>query len=82
MCNSLALPDRGDSNEYTQHTIIKYIKKTPLNYIHLHYLSGSNYSYIEQIYIAPKMFGLLRFDYTSKPISEDWRLAINVSVSC
>ena len=59
-----------DSNEYTEHTIIIHkTEKTSLNYIHLPpdlvlllTLSGSNYQYLEQVYMVPKIFELLRFD--------------------
>ena len=90
MC-SLESPHRGDSNEYTQHTINVYQiekkqnkkqkknkknkkkknnnKKQSLNYRHLLpdlaswlTLSGSNYPYLEQISMVPKMFELLSFD--------------------
>ena len=32
---SLELPHQGDSNEYTQHTIILYIEKISVYYSHL-----------------------------------------------
>ena len=45
------------------------IEKTPISYSHLSpnvalwlTLSGSNYQCLEQVYIVPKMFELLRFD--------------------
>ena len=61
---SLELPHQGNSNEYSQHTIIIWkIEKTSLNYIHLPpdlalwlTLSGSSYQCLEQIYMVPKMF--------------------------
>ena len=69
---SLVSPNRGDSNEYTQHTIIVYkIEKISLNYRYLLpelvpwlTLSGSNHPYLERISMVPRMFGPLRFDYT------------------
>ena len=67
---SLESPHRGDSNEYTQHTIIIWkLEKTILNYPHLPpdlalwlTLSGSNYPCLEQISMVPKMFEPLKFD--------------------
>ena len=67
---SLESPHRGDSNEYTQHTIIVYkIEKISLNYRYLLpelvpwlTLSGSNYPCLERISMVPKMFEPLRFD--------------------
>ena len=66
---SLESPNRGDSNEYNQHTIIvKEIKKY-LNYRYLLpdlapwlTLSGSNYPCLEQFSMVPKMFEPLKFD--------------------
>ena len=66
---SLESPHRGDSNEYTQHTIIvKEIKKS-LNYCYLLpdlalylTLSGSNYPRLEQFSMVPTMFEPLKFD--------------------
>ena len=58
---------RGDSNKYTQHTIIiQKIEKTPQNLppdlaLWLT-LSGSNYPCLEQIYMVSKILELLRFD--------------------
>ena len=67
---SLESPHRGDSNEYTQHTIIVYkIEKISLNYRYLLpelvpwlTVSGSNYPCLERISMVPKMFEPLRFD--------------------
>ena len=67
----LESPHRVDSNEFIQHTIIlQKIEKSSIYYCHsspnlvlLLTLSGSNYPYIEHIYMVPKMFELLRFDY-------------------
>ena len=67
---SLESPHRGDSNEYTQHTIIvQKIEKISLDYRHLLpylapsvTLSGSNYPCLEQISMAPNMFEPLKFD--------------------
>ena len=49
--------------------LYRKIERTPRNYIHLPpdlvlglVLSGSNYPCLEQIYVVPKMFELLRFD--------------------
>ena len=61
---SLELPHRGNSNEYTQYTIIvQKNEKISLNYLHLFpdlaswlTISGSNHSYLEQISMVPKMF--------------------------
>ena len=61
---------RGDSNEYTQHTtIVKEIKKNPLNYRYLLpdlapwlTLSGSNYPCLKQFSMVQKMFEPLKFD--------------------
>ena len=66
---SLESPHRGDSNEYTQHTIdVKEIKKS-LNYRYLLpdlapclTLCGSNYPCLEQFSMVPKMFEPLKFD--------------------
>ena len=67
---SLKSPHRGESNEYTKHTIIYRNAKRFLNY---HYflpdlasrltLSGSSYPYLEQISMIPKMFEPLRFGF-------------------
>ena len=59
---SLESPHWGDSNEYTQHKIImQKIEKTALNdrclrpdLVPLLTLSGSNYSYPEQIFMVPR----------------------------
>ena len=67
---SLESPHRGDSNEYTQRAIIVFkIEKTLLNYCHLLLdlapwltLSGSNYPYLKQVSMVPKMFEPLKFD--------------------
>ena len=67
---SLESPHRGDSNEHTQHTItMKTIEKISINNHHLFSdlapwltLSGSNYPYLEQISMAPKMLEPLRFE--------------------
>ena len=67
---SLESPHRGDSNEYTQHTIIVLkIENISLNYRSLFpelvpwlNLSNSNYPCLERISMAQKMFELLRFD--------------------
>ena len=69
MC-SLDLPHRGDSYEYTQHIIIlERMENTFLNYPHLPpdlalwlTLSGSNYPYLEQISMVPKMLKPLKSD--------------------
>ena len=69
---SLELPHWGNSNEYTQHTIISLkMEKTFLDYFHLPFdlaqwltRSGSNYSCLEQISMVPKMFEPLKFDCT------------------
>ena len=68
LCVLIRIASRGDSNEYTQHTIIiQKIKKTSLSYIRLPpdmalwlALSGSNYPCLEQLYIVLKMLELLR----------------------
>ena len=68
---SLELPHQGNSNEYTQHTIIVLkIEKISLNYRYLFpelvpwlTLSGSNYPCLKWISMVPKMFEPLRFDY-------------------
>ena len=60
---------QGDSNEYTEHTIIVLkIEKISLNYRYLFpelvpwvTLSGSNYPCLERISMVPKMFEPLRF---------------------
>ena len=73
---SLELPHRGNSNEYTQHTIIVLkIKNISLNYRYLFpelvpwlTLSGSNYPYLEWISMVPKMFKPLRVDCIFKPV--------------
>ena len=67
---SLELPHQGDSNEYTQHTIIVWkIKKISLNYrcllpelVPWLTLSGSNHPCFEQFSMVPKMFEPLKFD--------------------
>ena len=67
---SLESPRRGDSNEYTQHTIVVYkIEKIFQNYRYLLpelmpwlTLIGSNYSCLERISMVPEMFEPLRFD--------------------
>ena len=76
---SLELPHRGDSNEYTQHTIILLkIENISINYRHLLpdlvpwlNLIGSNYPSLEQISMVLKMFEPLKFDYIQKASSED-----------
>ena len=68
--HSLESPHRGDSNKYTQHTIIvKKIEKITLNYRYLLpelvpwlTLSGSSYPCLERISMVPKMFEPFRFD--------------------
>ena len=68
--NSLESPHRGDSNEYTQHTITVLIKMTSLNYHH--FLSDGvminpQWSNISPINLhGPKMFELLRFQCSNK----------------
>ena len=60
----------GDSNEYTQHSIILLkIENIFINYRHLLpdlapllNLIGSNYPSLEQISMVPKMFEPLKFD--------------------
>ena len=62
---SLEPPHRGDSNEYTQHTIILKIEKTPHMPSGLALwliLSGSNYPCLEQIHMVQKNFEPLKFD--------------------
>ena len=79
---SLESPHRGDSNEYTQHTIIlQKMEKTFLNYFHLPSdlalwltLSGSNYPCLEQISMVPKMFELVKFDC----ILPSWKLNLRL----
>ena len=63
----LEYPRRGDSNEYTQYTNVYKIEKISLNYRHLLpdlaaclTLSGSNYPYLEHIFMVPKMFEPLK----------------------
>ena len=69
---SLELPHQGDSNEYTQHTIIMKELKKSLYYCYLLpdlapglTLSGSNYPYLEQFSMVPKLFEPLKFDCIS-----------------
>ena len=76
---------RGDSNEYTQHTIILLkIENISINYRHLLpdlvpwlNLIGSNYPSLEQISMVFKMFEPLKFDRiyklctTSIPIEQN-----------
>ena len=64
---SLESPRWGDSNEYTQHTII--LLKISINYRHflpdlLPWLKllGLNYPSLKQIFMIPKMFEPLKFD--------------------
>ena len=67
---SLELPHRGNSNEYTQHTIILLkIENISINYRHLLpdlalwlNLIGSNYPSLQQISVVPKMFKPLKFN--------------------
>ena len=67
---SLESPHRGDSNKYTQHTIILLkIENISINYCPLLpdlvpwlNLIGSNYPSLEKISMVPKMFELLKFD--------------------
>ena len=70
---SLESPHRGDSDEYTHHTIIVYkillIEKYFLNLSQLlsdlapwSSLSSSNYQYLKQISIFPKIFEPLKID--------------------
>ena len=67
---SLESPHWGDSNEYTQHTIIVWKSANiSLNYRYLlPYLApwltliGSNYPYLKQTSMVPEMFEPLRFD--------------------
>ena len=69
---TLESPHRGDSNEYTQHTIIVLkIEIISLNYRYLLpnlvpwlTLSGSNYPCLERISMVPKTFEPFRFDCT------------------
>ena len=93
--HSLELPHRGNSNEYTQHTIIvQKIKKSSLNYRHLLLdlapwltLRGSNNPCLEQFSTVPKMFEPLKFDCISKvykcpylvQCQETWHSDINAS---
>ena len=56
----LESPRRGDSDEYTQNTIVlQKIKRKPLNYsLYLqiwHYDQHSTHMYQEQIYVVRKM---------------------------
>ena len=67
---SLQSPHRGDSNEYTEYTIILLkVENIFINYRHLPpdlaprlNLNGSNYTSLEQISMVPKMFEPLKFD--------------------
>ena len=67
---SLESPHWGNSNEYTQHTIILLkIENISINYSHLLpdlapwlNLTGLNYLSLEQISVVPKMFEPLKFD--------------------
>ena len=70
---SLESHRRGYSNGYTQYTIIAQRIENAQNYHHLLpdlapwlTLSGSNYSYLEQIFMVPKMFEPLKFDCNSR----------------
>ena len=70
LCVLIRIASWGDSNEYTQHTIIVFkVEKISLRYRCLLpkltpwlTLSGSNYPCLEQFSIVPKMFEPLRFD--------------------
>ena len=83
---SLESPHRGDSNEYTQYTIfVEKIKKS-LNYCHLPpdllswlTINDSNYPYLEQMSMVPKMFEPLRFDCNCNTLKRKARLAKNIS---
>ena len=74
LCVLIRIASSGDSNEYTQHTIIvKEIKKKSLNYRYLLSglapwltLSGSNYPCLEQFSMVLKMFEPLKFDCVIK----------------
>ena len=67
---SLESPHRGNTNEYTQHTILcRKIENKPLN--HLFSLSdlaawltflGTNYPCLEDVSMVPKMFEPLKLD--------------------
>ena len=62
---SLESPHRGDSNEYTQHTIISLkIENISISYRHLLpvNLIGSNYPSLEQSSMVPKMLEPFKFD--------------------
>ena len=71
---SLESPHRGDSNEYTQHTIILLkIENISKSYRHLLpdlapwlNLIGSNYPSLEQISMVPQTFEPLKFDCYDK----------------
>ena len=86
---SLESSHRGDSNEYTQHTIILLkIENTSINYRHLLpdlapwlNLIGSNYPSLEQISMVPKMFEPLKFDCNSLAHTVNNTLPLNSAVS-
>ena len=66
---SLESPQRGDSNDNTQHTSmyykIKEILIMPPDLALLSTLIGSNYPCLELIFIVPKVFEPLKFDCIS-----------------
>ena len=69
---SLESPRRGDSNENTQYTfILKKIEKISLlcllTWLYNKTLNGSNYPCLEHIFIVPKVFEPLKFDYINIP---------------
>ena len=61
-------PQRRDSNENTQHTVmlqkIKEILIIPPDLALLSILTGSNYPCLELIFMVPKMFEPMKFDCT------------------
>ena len=67
LCVFIRIAHQGDSNEYTQHTIIVTEIKKSLNYRYLLpdlapwlTLSSSNYPFPEQFSMVPKMFEPLK----------------------
>ena len=64
---SLESPQWGDSNENTQHTFIlqkiKEILIMPPDLVLLSALTGSNYPCLELIFMVPKVFEPLKFDW-------------------
>ena len=76
---SLESPHRGDSNEYTQHTVINMRKKITQNYLKYNYVCSyviflardSRTSLETAVVNMPSVFEPLRFYCINKPDNQD-----------